>query len=125
MRHAIPRASYNPILRRRRDSIIPLIGRIPACGTYEVRAASAVSVLWKLDGGGVLRLDANLSDRKVSFPAITGDVLWLDGAIGAEAGGLTGLVAQAAKSVASATTDTNLCIKSVPSIGKGISLCAH
>jgi malto-oligosyltrehalose trehalohydrolase len=74
---------YRQILSRRRESIVPLIDRIPHGGAFEVLGDGAVVVRWPVQGQGELVLAANLSDVAVAgFPPPTGVLIWDEGASG-------------------------------------------
>ena len=77
---------HRRILARRRGAILPLLPRIGGdAGRYEVIGEAAVSVAWRLDGGGELKLDANLSGRPAAgFAVPAGAPVWLEGALAAD-----------------------------------------
>ena len=71
---------YRRILARRRESIVPLAGRIHQGGTYRVLADGAVVVRWRVEGGSELVLAANLSGVCAGeFPPAEGTLLWEEG----------------------------------------------
>ena len=84
--HAAWLGWYREMLGVRRESIVPLLGRL---GTdayeYEIVAPRSLAIRWRLLGGGELRLAANLCDREREFPETRGRVLsqtgegWRDG----------------------------------------------
>ncbi len=76
---------YRRILARRRESIVPVIGRIHNGGTFEILGDEAVLVRWRLEGGGELVLAANLSAVPVQeLPSPEGELIWEEaGAAGA------------------------------------------
>jgi len=68
---------YRRILARRRETIVPLIGRIQRGGTFEIIGDEAVVVRWELEGGEELCLAANLSAGSVGeLPSPKGEVIW-------------------------------------------------
>ncbi len=77
---------HRRILARRRGAILPLLPRIGGdAGRYEVIGEAAVSVAWRLGGGGELKLDANLSGRPAAgFAVPAGAPVWLEGALAAD-----------------------------------------
>ena len=79
--HGAAMERYKNLLRVRREAIVPILDRITGnSGSFEVVGPSAVVVRWSLQGGGLLRLDANLCDReKDSFPTGEGRMLWHEG----------------------------------------------
>jgi maltooligosyltrehalose trehalohydrolase len=76
-RHAAVLAWYAGILAVRRHAIVPLLARIEHGGEHQVLPSGAITVRWQVEGGGWLRLDANLSAspaRAGSPPS--GQLLW-------------------------------------------------
>ena len=57
-------ALHRRLLALRREVVVPLLGRVPP-GHAERRTAGpgGLEVRWRLDGGGVLTLVANLAER--------------------------------------------------------------
>ena len=84
--HADWLAWYTRILAVRREKIQPLLARIGGhAGSYGVLGTGAVTVRWKLEGGGELALAANLADDSTDgFPPLQGSVIWQEGADPAE-----------------------------------------
>jgi malto-oligosyltrehalose trehalohydrolase len=76
---------YRRILARRRKTIVPLIDRIRHGGEFEVIGEGAVAVRWRVEGDGELTLAANLSNARAAFPVRNGELLWREGAAGADA----------------------------------------
>ena len=83
--HAEPHLSmldrYKRLLHLRHARIVPLAARMSGhAGTYEVIGEAAVSVAWSAEGGGLLRLDANLKPSpQAGFAPDAGEVVWQDG----------------------------------------------
>lgn len=73
---------YRRILSKRHQRIVPLLSRIgPDAADFEVHGLTAVSVRWRLDGGGCLQLALNLcSHPQGGFPSLSaGESLWNEG----------------------------------------------
>ncbi len=71
---------YTRALAVRRESIVPLVRRISGnAGSFEVLGPGAVVVRWRFDGGGELRLAANLCDKAHGAFPMGGQVLWSEG----------------------------------------------
>jgi malto-oligosyltrehalose trehalohydrolase len=84
--HAEWLAWYRRVLTVRREAIVPLIAGIRAGGRYQALGEGAVAVSWPLgEDGGTLLLAANLNGTPVAgVPAASGQVLWEEGAVGAD-----------------------------------------
>jgi malto-oligosyltrehalose trehalohydrolase len=84
--HAEWLAWYRRVLTVRREAIVPLIAGIRAGGRYQVLGEGAVAVSWPLgEDGGTLLLATNLNGAPVAgVPAASGQVLWEEGAVGAD-----------------------------------------
>jgi malto-oligosyltrehalose trehalohydrolase len=68
---------YQRILARRRESIVPLSGRIRCGGAFDVLGNEAIVVRWALDDGRKLVLAANLSAAPVrELPSPEGELIW-------------------------------------------------
>jgi len=76
---------YTALLRVRKERIMPLLeGICERCGTYRVVGPGGLSIAWKLGGGSLLRLDANLWHKpRGGFESSFGDVMWAEGPAGA------------------------------------------
>lgn len=78
--HAGWLAWYSRILAVRRTEIMPLIPRMhPNEARFDIVGPGAVTVRWRLNGGGELALDANLSGGSATLPAQHGRTLWQEG----------------------------------------------
>jgi maltooligosyltrehalose trehalohydrolase len=69
---------YRALLKARRKHITPLSREIRQGGDAVIFGAGAVRVRWRT-AGRLLVLDANLSSRRVDFPAARGRVIWCEG----------------------------------------------
>ena len=79
--HAEALAWHRRILALRHAEIVPRLPRIRRGGRARVIGDGAVHVVWSVDGGGALALDANLSAHPVTgFAPPPGRVLWQEGA---------------------------------------------
>ncbi len=79
--HAEALARHRRILALRHAELVPRLPRIRRGGRARVIGDGAVSVVWSVDGGGALALDANLSAHPVAgFAPPRGRVLWREGA---------------------------------------------
>ena len=78
-------AWYQRIIAVRTAAIVPLIPRIATSGArFDVAGPGAVAVRWRLEGGGELALDANLSAVAAAIPVPAGPVptsrvVWQEG----------------------------------------------
>ena len=71
---------YQSVLSVRREAIAPLLMRIGIDqASHQVVAPRALTICWRLEGGGELRLAANLGERQWEFPQPPGEVLWQQG----------------------------------------------
>ncbi len=79
--HAAWYGFYRSLLAARREIVAPMLPLMgPHAASFDIIGAAAVAVRWRLEGGGELRLAANLSRERVSgFPATTDRILWQEG----------------------------------------------
>ncbi|GGL63047.1 malto-oligosyltrehalose trehalohydrolase [Wenxinia marina] len=71
------------LLTLRRERIVPLLaGAGPHCGTVLKADEGAIAVDWRLGGGALLQLRANLEDQPRDLPPATGEELHRVGAPG-------------------------------------------
>lgn len=79
--HALLYSWYRGVLRARREFILPLLPRISEhSDSFYVLGPRALAVQWELNGGGRLRLEANLSKMPhCCFRPPIGRVLWQQG----------------------------------------------
>lgn len=79
--HAEALAWHRRILALRHAEVVPRIPRIRRGAEARVIGDGAVAVRWRIEGGGTLALDANLSSRAAAgFTPPDGRVLWQEGA---------------------------------------------
>ena len=72
-------ALYQDLLAVRRQEIVPLLPHIVRGGSAIEFGPGAVQVRWQIGLDRVLALSANLSNKKVEFPAPTGHTIWSEG----------------------------------------------
>lgn len=83
--HAAWLAWYRRILAVRRAVIVPLLPRIHRGGTVNRTDEGAFTVEWAVEGTGTLQLAANFSNgASARLPDAAGNVLWQEGAVGAD-----------------------------------------
>ncbi len=83
--HAEALAWHRRILALRHAELVPRLPRIRRGGAGRVIGDGAVTVVWTIEGGGTLGLDANLSPRAVAgFAPPRGRVLWQEGSADGE-----------------------------------------
>ena len=73
---------YKELLQTRKREIVPLLPRIGIrASSYQVLGESVVRISWRLDGGGELRLVANLGDAALLTEQgqDTGRIVWQQG----------------------------------------------
>ncbi|ODN68959.1 Malto-oligosyltrehalose trehalohydrolase [Methylobrevis pamukkalensis] len=88
--HAGWLAWYNRILDARQRHVTPLLADLAGGDSqFEVIAPGGVAVRWRLAGGAMLHLHANLTGETMDgFPEAPGRSIWIEGREGASAGEL-------------------------------------